>query len=215
MLQPFLWRQERSFVSLLFSFLSTTATLYPFMELHTIRPVQSEIDSIPPSWATSPSSPMSPMTPSPMINSSPEPSFVSGFGGSLGDVLDKSFSDLSSHFSAFDSQSCMQPTMSIYDSNSNNNLIIAESESLYSAFGDPYHPLTNVPWTDLDLEFSAFVNSIPQYDMWSQARTPYCLLFVFQFGFMLLNKFIRPTGEETEFCRLPRKIYHQTYKKCV
>ena len=115
----------------------------------------------------SPSSPLSPncmMTPSPMINSSPEPSFVSGFGGSFDDVLDKSFSDLSSHFSAFDSQSCgMQPTMSIYGGD--NNLIIAESESLYNPFGDPYHSPTNVPLTDLDLEFSAFMNSIPQYAM--------------------------------------------------
>ena len=114
-------------------------------------------------WMSSSSlpSPLSPncmMAHSPMMNSSPEPSFVSGFGESFDDVLDKSFNDLSSHFSAFDSQSCMQPSMSIYDGDSTNNLIIAKSESLYSAFGDPYHPPTNVPWTDLDLEFSAFVN---------------------------------------------------------
>lgn len=119
-------------------------------------------------WAPSPSphSPVTPnymMSPSPM-NSSPAPSFASGFGGSFDDALDKSFSDFSSHFPTFDSQSCgVHQSMTLCDSNNNDALVIAETES-YNAFGDRYHH-TNVPLTDLDLEFSAFMNSIPQYSM--------------------------------------------------
>ncbi|KAF8808759.1 hypothetical protein BYT27DRAFT_7210586 [Phlegmacium glaucopus] len=120
-------------------------------------------------WASSPSpqSPATPdymMSPSPMMNSSPAPSFTSGFGRSFDD-LDNSLSDFSSHFPAFDSQSCgMQQTMSLCDGDSNDPLVITETESLYNAFGDRYQH-TNVPLTDLDLEFSAFMNSIPQYSM--------------------------------------------------
>ena len=107
------------------------------------------------------------MTPSPVINSSPVPSYASGYGGSFDDVLEKSFGDLSSHFSTFDSQSCgVQQTMSIYD----NSLANAETESLYNAFGDRYHHDTHVSPTDLDLEFSAFMNSVPPQYVWFWGR---------------------------------------------
>jgi len=117
-------------------------------------------------WTSSlsPHSPETPdylMTPSPVINSSPVPSYASGYGGSFDDVLEKSFGDLSSHFSTFDTQSCgVQQTMSIYDGDNNNSLAHAETESLYNAFGDRYQ---HVSPTDLDLEFSAFMNCVPQY----------------------------------------------------
>lgn len=120
-------------------------------------------------WASSlsPHSPETPdyiMTPSPIINSSPVPSFASGYGGSFDDVLENSFGDLSSHFSTFDSPSCgVQQSMGIYDGGNNNSLAIAETESLYNAFGDRYHRDTHVSLSDLDLEFSAFMNSVPQY----------------------------------------------------
>jgi hypothetical protein len=116
-------------------------------------------------WASSlsPQSPETPdylMTPSPVINSSPVPSFASGYGGSFDDVLD----DFSSHFSTFDSPSCgVQPTMSIYDGDNNHTLTNSETESLYNAFGDRYLHDTHVIPTDLDLEFSAFMNSAPQF----------------------------------------------------
>ena len=119
-------------------------------------------------WVSSPSpSPQTPnymMSPSPLINSSPTPSFASGFGGSFDDVLDKSFSDLTTPFSTFDSQSCDIQQMTMCDNQNNDALVIAETESLYNAFGDRYHH-TNLPLTDMDLEFSAFINSVPQYTL--------------------------------------------------
>jgi hypothetical protein len=120
-------------------------------------------------WASSlsPQSPETPdylMTPSPVINSSPVPSYASGYGGSFDDVLEKSFGDPSSHFSIFDSPSCgVQQTMSIYDGDNNHSLPNAETESLYNVFGDRYLHDTHLSPTDLDLEFSAFMNSVPQY----------------------------------------------------
>jgi HMG (high mobility group) box len=120
-------------------------------------------------WAPSPSphSPETPnylMTPSPMLDSSPTPSFTSGFGGSFDETLDRSFG-FSSHFSTFDSQSCgMQQTMSMYDGGVNDSLAIA-TESLYNVFDDRYHHDPNVSIMDLGLEFSAFMNSVPQYAM--------------------------------------------------
>ena len=111
------------------------------------------------SWASSlsPQSPESPdylMTPSPVLNSSPTPSYVSGYGGSFDDVLEKSFGDLTSHFSTFDSQSCgVQQSMSIYDGDNCHSLANVETASLYNSF----NPM------DLGLEFSAFMNSAPQY----------------------------------------------------
>jgi hypothetical protein len=116
-------------------------------------------------WASS-LSPHSPgtsdyvMTPSPIMESSPVPSFASGFGGSF----DESFGDLSSDFSAFDSQSCgVQQTMSMYDGDNNHSLAIAQSESLYNTFGDRYHHDTHLSLMDLDLQFSSFMNFVPQY----------------------------------------------------
>ena len=120
-------------------------------------------------WASSlsPDSPASPdylMTPSPVMNSSPVPSFASGYGGSFDDVLEKSFGDLSSHFSTFDSPSCgVEQTMSIYDGDNIHSLTNAETESLYNTFGDRYLHDTHVSPTYLDLEFSAFMNSVPQF----------------------------------------------------
>lgn len=111
-------------------------------------------------WASSPSppSPETPnymMTPSPIMMSSPVPSFSSGFSGSFDEALDPSFNDFSSHFPTFDSHTC-----GIQDGN--DTLVIAETDSLYNAFGDRYHP-TNLPLTDI--EFSAFMDSIPQYTL--------------------------------------------------
>jgi hypothetical protein len=101
----------------------------------------------------SPHSPETPdylMTSSPVINSSPVPSYASGYSGSFDDVLEKSFGDFCSHFSTFDSQFCgVQQTMSIYDNN--NSFTNADTESLYNAFGDRYHHDTHVSPTDLDL----------------------------------------------------------------
>ena len=113
-------------------------------------------------WAPSPSphSPGTPnymMTPSPMMDSSPAPSFSSGFSGSLDDVLEESFSGFSSPFSAFDSQPC---GINMYDGGNNQSLAIAEPESVYNGFGDRYQ---NVSLTDL--EFTAFMNFVPQYAM--------------------------------------------------
>lgn len=120
-------------------------------------------------WASSSPSPYSPgtpdymMTPSPIMDSSPVPSFASGFGGSFDDVLEDSFNEFSSPFSTpFDSQSC---GMSMYN---NDSLVIAGTESLLynNSFSDPYYPQdTNMPLTDLDVEFSAFMNSVPLYAM--------------------------------------------------
>ena len=119
-------------------------------------------------WASSPSphSPGTPdymMTPSPMMVASPVPSFASGFGGSFDDVLEEPFNDFSSHFSTFDSQSC---GMNMYNGGCNDSLVIAGTDSLYNPFSDPYHHHdTNFSVTDLDLEFSAFMNCVPQYAM--------------------------------------------------
>ena len=120
-------------------------------------------------WSSglSPQSPETPdylMTPSPVIDA-PVPSFAAGYGGSFDDVLEKSFGDLSSHFSTFDTLSCgVQQNMSIYDGGNNHSLINAETQSLYNDFGDPYFHGTHVSPTDLDLEeFSAFMNSGPQF----------------------------------------------------
>jgi hypothetical protein len=115
----------------------------------------------------SPHSPETPdylMTPSPILNSSPVPSYASGYSGSFDDDLEKSFGVLCSHFPTFDTQSCgVQQTMSIYDGDNNSSVANAETESLYNAFGDRYHHDTQVSAMDLDLEFSAFMNSVPQY----------------------------------------------------
>ena len=101
------------------------------------------------------------MTPSPVLNSSPAPSYVSGYGGSFDDVLEKSFGDFSSHFSTFDSLSCgVQQTTNIYDGdNSHNSIINAETASFYNS---SYGPM------DLDLEL--FMNSVPQYTVWFLGR---------------------------------------------
>jgi hypothetical protein len=105
------------------------------------------------------------MTPSPVMNSSPVPSYVSAYSGSLDDVFEKSFGDLCrSQFSNFDTQSCgVQQSMSIYDGDNSNCLAPADTESLFNAFGDRYHQDTHISPTDLDLEFSAFMNCAPQY----------------------------------------------------
>ena len=105
-------------------------------------------------WASSPSppSPTTPdylMTPSPMIVSSPASSFAAGFGTPFDDVLDKSFNDFSSPFSSFDCGNSQAVTL-------------CDGDNMYPDFGDRY---SNVPLVDLDLEFSTFMNSIPQYAM--------------------------------------------------
>jgi hypothetical protein len=58
-----------------------------------------------------------------------------------------------------------QQTMSIFDGGNDYSLAIAETESLYNASGDRYHHDTSIALTDMDLEFSAFMNSVPQYAM--------------------------------------------------
>ena len=107
------------------------------------------------------------MTSSPVIISSPVSSYASGYGGSFDDVLEKSFADLCPNFSTFDSQpeTCggVQQTMGIYNGDSNISFATAETDSLYNAFGDRYHHDTLLTPTDLDLEFTAFMNSVPQY----------------------------------------------------
>ena len=113
------------------------------------------------------------MTPSPVMNSSAVPSYLSGYnGGSFDDVLEKSFGDLYPQFSTFDTQSCgVQQTMSIYDGDSSHCLATADTESLYDAFGDRYHQDTHISPTDLDMEFSAFMNCAPQYTAWFWGET--------------------------------------------
>ncbi|KDR72415.1 hypothetical protein GALMADRAFT_229167 [Galerina marginata CBS 339.88] len=119
-------------------------------------------------WAPSPSpvSPSSPsymMTPSPVLSSSPAPSFDGGFD--FDHVLDKSFDDFSATFSGFQ-QSCGVSHSAAMCGGGVEDVSIMGTDALYAAFADQiHHHHPSAPLAHLDLDFSAFMTSIPQYAM--------------------------------------------------
>ncbi|KAF8149145.1 hypothetical protein B0H34DRAFT_667862, partial [Crassisporium funariophilum] len=118
-------------------------------------------------WASSPS-PHSPSTPnymassSPMSAASPAPSYSAGFDV-FDRAMDKSFNDISAHFPVFEQSCNLQQSMNMCGGVDSFNHHTGP-ESLFASYSE-HHQYGSTPLTHLDLDFSAFMNTIPQYAM--------------------------------------------------
>ncbi|PPQ69276.1 hypothetical protein CVT25_005933 [Psilocybe cyanescens] len=110
-------------------------------------------------WESSPS-PETPSTPnylmpsSPIMSSPPTPTYASNYDA-FDHQLVGSFDDFAGNFPAFD-QSCGVDALS---------LTSAQAHVVYAAYGDHAHHQASLPLAHLDLDFSAFMTSVPQYAM--------------------------------------------------
>ncbi|KAH9482015.1 Repressor ROX1 [Psilocybe cubensis] len=120
-------------------------------------------------WDASPS-PGTPSTPdymsnsSPLLSSPPTPSYSSTYDA-FDHQLSNAFDDFSVNYPTFD-QSCGVPQQNICGSGIDSlSFSSPQAHANYAAYGDHAHQEISAPLAHLDLDFSAFMTSIPQYAM--------------------------------------------------
>lgn len=120
-------------------------------------------------WEASPS-PETPSTPNYMMNSSPimssppTPSYSSTYDA-FEHQLSSAFDDFSVNFPGFD-QSCSVPQQVMSGSGIDSlSFVNVQAHAAYAVYGDHAHQQVGAPLAHLDLDFSAFMTSIPQYAM--------------------------------------------------